>query len=102
MDAPTRGVRCPPWSRWREAVWLLVRGVTVRRCVPVALVVGFVLSVINQGVVIGQGDASWGTWIRVASNFVVPFLVSSYGFLAGGRRATRAGDEPPGPGPRVA
>lgn len=79
------GVGCPPWSRWREAVWLLARGVTVRHCVPVALVVGFVLSAINQGTVIGGGDASWGTWVRVASNFVVPFLVSSYGFLCSGR-----------------
>ena len=74
--------RCPPWSRPGEALRLFARGVTVRRCVPVAAVVGTVLSAINEGAQITSGNTSWATWVRVGLNFVVPFLVSSYGYLA--------------------
>jgi hypothetical protein len=66
-------------------VRLLTGGATVRRCVPVAAVVGAVLSAINEGAQILSGHASGITWLRVGLNFVVPFLVSSYGYLAGGR-----------------
>jgi hypothetical protein len=76
--------RCPPWSRPGEALRLFARGVTVRRCVPVAAVVGTVLSAINEGAQITSGNTSWATWVRVGLNFVVPFLVSSYGYLAAG------------------
>jgi hypothetical protein len=37
------GARCPPWSRPGEAIRLLARGVTLRRCVPVAAVVWLLL-----------------------------------------------------------
>jgi hypothetical protein len=61
--------------------------------VPVAVVVGCVLSAINEGVRIAAGHAGWPTWVQVGFNFVVPFLVSSYGYLAAARV--------PGPGPRA-
>lgn len=79
------GGRCPPWSRPGEAVRLLARGITVRACVPVAVVVGCVLSAINEGAQIAAGTAGWATWVRVGLNFVVPFLVSSYGYLTAAR-----------------
>ncbi len=69
----TPGARCPPWSRPGEAARLLARGVTVRPCVPVAAVVGCVLSAINEGAPVAA---------QIGLNFVVPFLVSSYGYLA--------------------
>jgi len=88
--------RCPPWSRPREAARLFARGITVRRCVPVAAVVGCVLSAINEGARIAAGHAGWTTWVQVGLNFTVPFLVSSYGYLTaarvpGGSTRERAG-----------
>jgi len=83
---PTASVpRCPPWSRPGEAARLFARGITVRRCVPVAAVVGCVLSAINEGARIAAGHAGWTTWVQVGLNFMVPFLVSSYGYLTAAR-----------------
>jgi hypothetical protein len=81
----TSSARCPPWSRPGEALRLLIRGVTVRPCVPVAAVVGCVLSAINEGSQVASGHAGWLTWVRIGLNFVVPFLVSSYGYLTAAR-----------------
>ena len=57
----------------------------LRRTVPVALVIGLVLTAINQGDVILAGDAGRGTLIKLCLNFVVPFCVSNLGLLAGKR-----------------
>ena len=78
-------MRSPPWSRPAEAVRLFARGTTVRACAPVAAVVGCVLSAINEGTQIAAGNAGWQAWVRVGLNFVVPFLVSSYGYLIAAR-----------------
>jgi hypothetical protein len=83
------GGRCPPWSRLGDAARLFAHGATVRRCVPVAVVVGCVLSAINEGPRIAGGHLGWLTWVQVGLNFVVPFCTSSYGFLASAR--VRAG-----------
>lgn len=64
---------------------LVVRGRTGRRALPVAAVVGTILSAVNQGAVIAAGHATYGTWITVAINFVVPYLVASIGYLSGRR-----------------
>jgi hypothetical protein len=52
-----------------------------RPCLPVAAVVGCVLSAINEGARIAAGHTGWTTWVQVGLNFMVPFLVSSYGYL---------------------
>jgi hypothetical protein len=75
------GTRHETWSRPATALSLLVRGRTAHVAAPVAAVVGTVLSSVNQGAIIASGDATLGTWIRVAVNYFVPFLVSSYGYL---------------------
>lgn len=79
------GRRCPPWSRPGEAIGLFARGMTLRACVPVAGVVGCVLSAINEGTQLASGDAGLLTWVRAGLNFVVPFLVASYGYLTAAR-----------------
>jgi hypothetical protein len=79
------GTRSPSWSRPGEAARLFARGATLRRCLPVAAVVGCVLSAINEGARIAAGHTGWTTWIQVALNFVIPFFVSSYGYLAAAR-----------------
>jgi hypothetical protein len=77
--------RCPPWSRLGEAARLFAHGATLRAALPVAAVVGCVLSAINEGARIAAGDAGWPTWVQVGLNFVVPFFVSSYGYLSAAR-----------------
>jgi hypothetical protein len=54
----------------------------VRTAWKVAAVVGTVLSAVNQGSVIFGGHATAATWVRVGVNYLVPFLVSSVGFLS--------------------
>jgi hypothetical protein len=73
------------WSRPGEGVLLFLRGRTARTAAPVAAVVGTVLSAVNQGDVVLGGDAGLSTWVRIAVNYLVPFLVASFGFLAARR-----------------
>ena len=47
--------------------------------------VGTILSAANQGSVILDGQSSWATWLRVAVNYLTPFVVASIGYLAGSR-----------------
>lgn len=86
------------WSRPSQAVGLFLRGRTARTATPVAVVVGIVLSAVNQGDVVVAGEAAAGTWVRIGVNFVVPFCVASVGFLAA-RRAP-AGGSPEADTPR--
>ena len=72
----------PAWSTPTEACGLMLRGVTFRTGSRVALVVGTVLTLVNQGSVIFGGDASAVTWIRGAVNYLVPVVVASIGYLA--------------------
>lgn len=85
----TEGAPRPVWSTRREELVLLLRGATVRVSWRVALVVGTLLSALNQGSVILAGDAAWPTWTRVAVNYLVPFVVASIGYLAGCRTEPR-------------
>ena len=92
----TGGRTCPrcSWARPRDAVLLVVRGRTARKALPVAAVVGTVLSLVNQGSVIAGGATTPGTWVRVAVNYMVPFLVASIGYLSGRRVRAPAVDWP--------
>jgi len=74
------------WETPRQALGLFFRGATLRTGCGVALFVGTVLSLVNQGETIVNGDATAVAWLRVGVNYLVPFLVSSYGFLAARRR----------------
>jgi hypothetical protein len=60
----------------------------LRRTARIALVVGVVLTIINQADVILGGDATTATWIKTGLNFVVPFVVSNLGLLSGRRLAS--------------
>jgi len=76
----------PPWSSPREACALIARGHTFRTGVVVASVVGTILSSVNEGTVIASGHLGVSTWARVATNYLVPFVVASVGYLAPFRR----------------
>jgi hypothetical protein len=75
-----------PARGWRAAIAYCRRPEHLRRTLRIALVVGIVLTAINQLDVIVRGDATAVTWIKCGLNFVVPFIVSNLGLL-GGRRA---------------
>ncbi len=92
MNGPDGFCR-PPWSTRSEALRLFARGATLRVAGRVALVVGTILSVANQSSVILSGHPSWATWVRVAVNYLTPFVVASIGYLAGFRELS-----PPAPG----
>lgn len=79
-----------PWTRPREAVRLLLSGATARMCLPVALVVGTVLSLLNHGDVVVQGAASGAVVVKVLANYAIPFLSSSTGALMAVRRRPAA------------
>lgn len=69
-------------GRLRPAVAVCRRPEHLRRTIPIAIVVGVVLTAINQGSVLIAGHANGATWIRVALNVVVPFVVSNVGLLS--------------------
>jgi len=60
----------------------IARGVTFRTASRVALVVGTILTLVNQGAIMMDGDSTVGTWVRVGVNYLVPYLVSSVGYIA--------------------
>ena len=79
----------------REAVRICMRREHLRRTARIALVVGVILTLINQADVIIGGDATTVTWIKAAGNFVVPFIVSNLGLLAGKQAERGAATRPP-------
>ena len=78
----------PTWSTPGEALRVWFSRATLRKTIKIALVVGTILSLINQLGVILDGRANYVTWLRVAANYFVPFCVSSTGFLSATRRRT--------------
>lgn len=71
------------WESYGDAVRLFARGATVRTSSQIALVVGTWLSLLNQGRAIADGNPPW---IKIALNYLTPFLVASLGYLAARRR----------------
>ncbi len=74
------------WSTPLDACVLIARGVTFRTASKIALVVGTLLTVVNQGSVIASGDASLATWVRTVANYLIPYIVASVGYLTPFRR----------------
>ena len=59
----------------------------LKRTLTIAAIVGTVLSLINEGGVIIHGNVTGATAWKIGLNFVVPFIVSNLGVLAGDRTA---------------
>jgi hypothetical protein len=53
------------------------------RTLRIALVVGLILDAIDESDPIVHGRLGLGTWVRVALNFLVRFVVSNIGLLSG-------------------
>ncbi len=54
----------------------------LRRALRIAVLVGTVLVVINQGDVLLRGDFTPGVAAKIALTYLVPFVVSTYSALA--------------------
>lgn len=79
--------RCPGRREIGAALRYCARREHLRRTLLIALVVGAILTAVNQLDVILAGGATTTTWVKSATNFVVPFVVSNLGLLAGRRGA---------------
>jgi Na+-translocating ferredoxin:NAD+ oxidoreductase RnfE subunit len=90
--------RSPTIVTIEEALRIVLRREHLRRTIRIALVVGVILTSINQADVIIRGDATAITWVKAAGNFVVPFIVSNLGLLVGKRTERQAAPpKPPAP-----
>jgi len=58
---------------------------SLSRCIPITLVVGTIISLVNQAAILFSGHATMSTWLRLASNYTTPFIVSSAGYFASQR-----------------
>jgi hypothetical protein len=72
-------------ERFAEALRISREPAHLRRTIMIALVVGTILTAINQLDVILRGDATAFTWLKCGLNYCVPFVVSNLGLLAGKR-----------------
>ena len=80
------GTTAPPtWPRVRQSIRICRQPDHLRRTLRIALVVGTILTAINQLDVILRGDATAITGIKCGLNYCVPFVVSNLGLLAGQR-----------------
>ncbi len=70
-----------PWTRPHEALWQFICGATFRTCAPIALVVGTLLSFVNQGDVLAMGMASGRVGVKIGFNYLIPYVTSSTGAL---------------------
>jgi hypothetical protein len=70
------------WSHRREAVRLIVTGATFHTASRVAVVVGTLLTVVNQAGVTLSGEGTWVTAVWVVFNYLIPYVVASIGYLA--------------------
>ena len=70
----------PTLSRWKLACLATLSDGVPRRSLYVALIVGTILNLINQG------DAIFGAmtinWTKVVLTYVVPYIVSTYGAVS--------------------
>jgi hypothetical protein len=72
-------------SSRRDALRRTFRWRAVRRSLAVALTIGTLLNMINQGPEIWQGHLP--VWWKLLLTYFVPFAVASYGSYAGLRSA---------------
>ena len=70
------------WSTPTQAARLILRGTTFRTAARIALLVGTTLTLVNQGTVLAAGHLTPAIVLRVLANYLIPYIVSSIGYLA--------------------
>jgi hypothetical protein len=83
LSSPRTALSSSRGERLAEALRYCRRPAHLRRTLRIALVVGIVLTAINQLDVLLSGHIGAGTYVKCALNFVVPFVVSNLGLLSG-------------------
>jgi hypothetical protein len=73
----------------RDALDICLRPEHLCRTLTIALVVGTLLTAINQADLIARGDATSTTLAKAVLNYIVPFVVSNFRLLAGRPREQR-------------
>jgi hypothetical protein len=73
---------------WREALHDAVSGGVPRRSALVALIVGTILNLINQGDALITGAPL--NWAKILLTFAVPYLVATYGAVSFRMSAARS------------
>jgi hypothetical protein len=76
----------PVRTRIALAIEICCARPTLRRTARIAAVVGVVLTGINEGDSLVHREVTAATGIEIALNFLVPFVASNLGVLAGTRR----------------
>lgn len=93
LASPCSGMLSSRLARISGALAYCRRPRHLRRTVTTALVVGAVLTVINQATILAEGDATAATYVRCVLNFCVPFVVSNIGLLSGRPRTPAPADQ---------
>lgn len=60
-EPPSAAASAFAWSSWPQAAGLILAGATLRPALPVAIVVGTLLCLLNQGADLLTGDIGVGT-----------------------------------------
>ena len=79
-------VRAPDGTAMRCLRCSLTYGPLVRRSLVVALIVGTILTAINQGNIILRGDWPESLYWKIPLTYVVPYCVATTGAILNARR----------------
>jgi hypothetical protein len=60
----------------------------MRRTVTIALIVGTILTLVNQGDHIAAGAVGFAVSLKILANYLIPWCVSSIGYIAARRAAS--------------
>jgi len=93
LERSTFEVRTANASRLRCLRCALTFGPLVRRSAIVALIVGTILTAINQGNVILGGDFPTSLYWKIPLTYAVPYCVATTGALLNGRRHLQFGED---------
>jgi len=77
MTAEPSAPELPSWASASEAFRVVMAPRNLRRTAVTALVVGTILFCINQLDVVLRGEATLAVWVKSASTYLVPFVVSN-------------------------
>jgi len=70
-------------ARMRRAIDYCLAPARLRRTALIAVVVGTILTLLNEGDVVLGGSATGATAVKAGLNYLVPFVVSNLGLLSG-------------------
>jgi hypothetical protein len=75
----------------RGALRIVVMPEHLRQTGTIALTVGTIIALINHGDVVLRAGATAATWTKIGVTYLIPFVVSNLGLLAGKRTESARG-----------